>query len=96
MPTALDTRKHIARLAGEILALRAVVRRLLAHVAVLDGGEVAFLRDELFVVLEELDQFENESLSKRDRAEIKQRAQEILNEAFTTIDIGGEAVSADD
>lgn len=96
MPASLDSRKQIARLAGEVLALRAVVRRLLAHVAVLDGGEVAFLRDELFVVLEELDQFENESLSKRDRTEIRQRAQEILNEAFTTIDIGGDAVVADD
>lgn len=96
MTVSLDTRKHIARLTGEVVALRVMVRRLLAHVAVLDGGEVGFLKAELFVVLDELDQFEDESLSKRDRTEIRRQAQEILSEAFTTIDIGGASVTTDD
>ena len=95
MANTLDSRKHIARLTGEVAALRALVRRLIAHIAVLDGGEVNFLRNELSVVLDELDQFTYPELTKRDQTAVDRRTQEIVNEAFTTIDIGGKSLSSD-
>ena len=94
MAEPLDSKKHIARLTGEIVALRALVRRMIAHVAVLDGGQVDFLRDELVVVLNELDQFADSDLTKRDQTAIRKRAEEVVTEAFTTIDIGGKTIAS--
>jgi len=95
MPTSVTTKAHIARLTGEVVALRAVVRRVIAHLALIDGGDLDFLREEMSVMLDELSQFSDDKLSKQDRAAVTRRAQEIINEVFTTIEIGGETLRAD-
>ncbi len=79
----------VVNLAGEVVALRTIIRRLIAHIAVLDGGDSDFLRDELDVVLGELRQFSSEGLSKDAQKLMYARAREIIDEAYGSIVIGG-------
>ena len=95
MANSVTTRTQLLRLTGELVALRALVRRLFAHAAVLDGDDVEFLRRELLLLLDETGQFLDEGLSKSDRRAVETRAREIVHEVFTTIEIGGETLGTD-
>ncbi len=85
----------LLKLAGQVAGLRAVVRRSLAHIAVLDGGDIEFLKRELEVVLGEMPQFQMGGLSKRDQKLMLSHAREIIEEAYGTIAIAGETLADD-